>query len=225
MSTLSVIVPATDAPATLGQCLNAINAADEGPDEVIVVADRGLTGPAHARNAGARRSRGALLAFVDADVEVHPDAFARIRAAFDVDPDLDVVFGSYDDAPAAMGAVSGFRNLLHHHVHQSSPGVSATFWSGLGAVRRDTFEACGGFDEDHFRHASVEDVELGVRLTCSGCRAVLDPALQGTHLKAWTLRSMIHSDFSRRAVPNAIEGERSSTIQVVSVRSGTCTRT
>jgi glycosyltransferase involved in cell wall biosynthesis len=201
MRSLSVIVPATDAPATLRRCLDAINAADEGPDEVIVVAEDGLNGPAHARNVGAMRAQGSLLAFVDADVEVHPDAFARIRSAFDADPELAVLFGSYDDAPPAKGAVSGFRNLLHHHVHQSCPGVAMTFWAGLGVVGRNTFEACGGFDEDRFPHSSVEDVELGIRLAWTGRRCVLDPAIQGTHLKAWTLRSMIHTDFRRRGVP------------------------
>jgi len=201
MRSLSVIVPATDGPPTLGRCLEAIERAHDGPDEVIVVAEQGLNGPAHARNVGAVRAEGALLAFVDADVAVHPDAFARIRAAFDADPDLTVLFGSYDDAPAAKGVVSGFRNLLHHHVHQSSPGEAMTFWAGLGAVGRNTFEECGGFDGNRFPHASIEDVELGMRLAASGRRCVLDPAIQGTHLKAWTLRSMIHTDFRHRAVP------------------------
>jgi hypothetical protein len=30
---------------------------------------------------------------------------------------------------------------------------------------------------------------------------VLDPDLQGTHLKEWTLRSMVATDFARRGVP------------------------
>ena len=30
---------------------------------------------------------------------------------------------------------------------------------------------------------------------------MLDPAIQGTHLKAWTLRSMVRTDFARRGVP------------------------
>lgn len=33
-----------------------------------------------ARNLGASRATGNVLVFVDADVEVHPDAFTRIRA-------------------------------------------------------------------------------------------------------------------------------------------------
>ena len=83
---------------------------------------------------------------MDADVAVHADAFRRIRAAFTADPGLTAVFGSYDDDPPALGAVSGFRNLLHYHVHQSSAGPAGTFWAGLGAVRRDAFAEAGGFD-------------------------------------------------------------------------------
>ena len=110
------------------------------------------------------------------------------------------MFGSYDDAPPG-GTVAAFRNLLHHHVHQGAAGPATTFWSGLGAVRRDAFLAVGGFDGDRFPHPSVEDIDLGARLVAAGARIVLDPAVQGTHLKAWTLRSMVHTDFARRGVP------------------------
>src|SRR3989442_4727279 len=118
-ASISAVVPATNAPPTLAMCTDAIRAAEEGPDELIVVEDDSLPGPGAARNAGATRATGDVLVFVDADVVVHRDAFRRIRAAFDSDPDLTAIFGSYDDAPAADGVVSGFRNLLHHHVHSS----------------------------------------------------------------------------------------------------------
>jgi hypothetical protein len=111
------------------------------------------------------------------------------------------VFGSYDDHPAAPGAVSGFRNLLHHWIHHSSAGPAETFWAGLGAIRRDRFLAVGGFDERRFPRPSVEDVELGMRLAAAGSCVRLDPRIQGTHLKAWTLTSMVTSDLFARAVP------------------------
>ena len=87
------------------------------------------------------------------------DALARIRAAFADDPGLTAVFGSYDDAPPG-GTVAAFRNLLHHHVHHRGAGPASTFWSGLGAIRRDAFLAVGGFDGERFPHPSVEDVDL-----------------------------------------------------------------
>lgn len=201
MATLTVIVPATDRPPTLLRATAAIARAAAPPEQLIVVDDPPGLSAASARNAGARRAHGDLLVFVDADVEVHPDAFARIRAAFDADPELTAVFGSYDDAPGAEGTVSAFRNLLHHHVHHSGAGPAETFWAGLGAVRRDAFLAAGGFDAARFPHPSIEDIELGARLAAGGARLRLDPTIQGKHLKAWTVGRMLWTDFTRRGVP------------------------
>ena len=199
--TLTVIVPATDRPASLLRCLQAIRSGHDSPEEVVVVTDPPFAGPAEARNAGAARATGDILVFVDSDVVVHADAFARIRAAFGRNPRLTALFGSYDDDPPGVGRVSAFRNLLHHYVHHASPGPATTFWAGLGAVRRDAFEASGGFDARRFPRPSVEDVELGTRLSRSGALIVLDPAVQGAHLKSWSLREMIVTDFACRGVP------------------------
>ena len=201
MTRLSVIVPATDAPPTLSRVLAALERAAEPPEEVIVVDEPPRAGPAEARNAGARRATGDVLVFVDADVEVHHDAFTRIRAAFDRDDTLAALFGSYDDDPDGRGLVSGYRNLLHHHVHQLGAGPATTFWAGLGAVRKDAFAAVGGFDADRFPRPAIEDIELGLRLHKTGRRIVLDPELQGKHLKAWTFTRMVDTDLRRRAIP------------------------
>lgn len=199
--TVSVIVPATDRPQTLPGCLRALELADEPPEEIVVVDRPASAGPALARNLGALRASGSILVFVDADVEIRRDALTHLRAAFRADPGLDALFGAYDDDPAAQGVVSSFRNLLHHHVHRSAAGPATTFWSGLGAVRRPAFQACGGFDAARFPHPSVEDVDLGMRLVARGARVELDPRVEAVHRKTWTLRSMIHTDLWRRGVP------------------------
>src|SRR5215207_1384108 len=197
---LSVVIPATNRPPTLDRCVAAVRAA-AGPDDEIVVVDGPIElGAVEARNTGAARARHDVLVFVDADVEVHDDALERIRAAF-ADPRTTAVFGSYDDAPSVATTVSTFRNLLHHHVHQTNAGPTATFWTGLGAVRRDAFAAVGGFDADRYRGPSIEDIDLGRRLAEHGARIHLDPTIQGKHLKAWTLRSLLWTDFAARGVP------------------------
>jgi GT2 family glycosyltransferase len=198
---LAVIVPATDSPPTLERCLGALRSSAEPPDELIVVDEPAGTGPAAARNAGVERTDCDLVAFVDADVAVHPDALGRLRRAFAAEPGLAAAFGSYDDDPAEPGAVSRFRNLLHHHVHTSSPGPAETFWAGLGAVRRDAFVAAGGFDAERYAAPSIEDIELGVRLRAGGAAIVLDPEIRGTHLKRWTFGSMVDTDLRRRGIP------------------------
>ena len=179
----------------------AIRAAEDPPEDLIVVATAPSPGPAAARNAGAERADGDVLVFVDADVVPHRDAFSRIRSAFAREPDLTALFGSYDDEPGAPGVVSGFRNLLHHFVHQQSGGQATTFWAGLGAVRRDAFAKAGGFDAARYPQASIEDIELGMRLAAGGAQMRLDPALQGTHLKRWTLGSMVRTDLQGRGIP------------------------
>jgi GT2 family glycosyltransferase len=142
-----------------------------------------------------------VLVFVDSDVEVHPEALALIERRFAAEPDLAAVFGAYDDDPAHPALTSRYRNLLHHHVHAGAAGEAETFWAGLGAVRRERFEAVGGFDADRFPEASVEDIELGMRLRRDGARIVLDPQIRGRHLKGWTPANMVRTDFSRRGVP------------------------
>jgi GT2 family glycosyltransferase len=201
MDRVAAVVPATDRPSTLAACLDALEATAEPPEQVIVVSDPSGLGPAAARNRGAARAMCELLVFVDSDVAVHRDVFVRIRQTFAQNPGVAAVFGAYDDDPAEPDLVSGFRNLLHHHVHTQAAGPASTFWAGLGAIRAEVFEELGGFDEQRYPLPSIEDIELGARLHARGHVVLLDPGIQGKHLKRWTLASMIRTDFSRRGIP------------------------
>jgi len=158
-------------------------------------------GPAAARNLGASESRGEVLLFVDADVLVRPETVTRAASAFLRDDLPAAVFGSYDDEPSARGAVSQYKNLLHHFVHQHSEEAAETFWAGCGAVTREAFEAVGGFDAGAYPEPSVEDIELGYRLRERGYRILLLKDLQVKHLKRWGLSSLLLTDIFRRAVP------------------------
>jgi glycosyltransferase involved in cell wall biosynthesis len=165
-----------------------------------VIGIDGPAGPAAARNRGAAAATGDVLVFVDADVVVWPDALRRIAELLAQRPAVDAVFGSYDDRPAASNFLSQYRNLLHCFTHQTSNHDAFTFWAGLGAVRADVFRAMGGFSEQ-FGRPSIEDIELGYRLRASGHQVALDRRLHGTHLKRWTLRSMLVTDLRDRGVP------------------------
>ena len=218
---ISVIVPVHNDPADLRLCLEALQHAAT-PDCEIIVVDDGSTdetpavasglgvhvvalaknsGPAAARNRGARSARGAILFFVDADVVIAPRAIERVQRFFAEHAECAAVFGSYDARPRCRRALSRYRNLLHHFVHQRGRLDASTFWAGCGAIRRSAFDAVGGFDADRFPRPAIEDIELGYRLRAAGHRIRLDPGLQGTHLKRWTLGSIVGTDVKRRALP------------------------
>jgi glycosyltransferase involved in cell wall biosynthesis len=203
------------------RCLEAIYHASETDWELIVV-DDGSTdgserlarqfgakvvatpsrlGPAAARNLGARLARGDYLFFVDADCELHPDTLARIAQTFRTNPDLDALFGSYDDAPGAPNFIAQYKNLFHHYVHQHSGEVASTFWTGCGAIKRTRFLALGGFDLQRYRRPAIEDIDLGYRLKLAGGQIRLVKEVQVKHLKAWTFWTLLRSDIFDRGIP------------------------
>lgn len=219
---ISLIMPTIDWGPTFQRCVQAAAASLGQADELFVVFDGSppspppdwliaceatllqtphRQGPAAARNLAASQALGPILLFVDADVELHPDAVDRVRASFLAHPGLAAVFGSYDANPPAPGLVSRFRNLLHHHTHSSHPGPASTFWAGCGAVRREPFLALGGFDARAYPQPSIEDIEFGLRLHGAGGTILLDPKIQGTHHKHWTLGLMLQTDIRNRAIP------------------------
>ncbi len=167
---------------------------------VLEVAD-GPRGPAFARNLGATDAHGRVLAFVDADVCVHGDALGRILSVLDAEEDVGAVFGSYDDAPPDPAFSSQYRNLYHRWVHLRGAGEAETFWAGCGAVRARAFRDVGGFDAERFPRPQIEDIELGYRIREAGWRILLDPSIQGTHLKRWTVPGMVRTDLLDRGTP------------------------
>ena len=66
------------------------------------------------------------------------------------------------------------------------------------------FLGLGGFDAKRYRYPSIEDIELGYRITDAGRRIVLRRDLQGKHLKEWRLKNLLHTEVFRRAIPWSI---------------------
>jgi GT2 family glycosyltransferase len=215
----SIIVPFHTNLAHLDRCLSAVRrsmplaeviiAADGARQDCRDLASRcdarvidvaGPSGPATARNRGAAAATGDVLLFVDADVVVAEDALPGMYALLGATPELAAVFGAYDLTPPEPNFMSQYKNLSHAWVHQRGAGDASTFWAGLGAIRTEVFAGVGGFDE-RFRRPSVEDIDLGCRITARGDTIRLDPRFTGTHLKRWTLRSSMATEILARGIP------------------------
>ncbi len=157
-------------------------------------------GPGGARNLAASVAGGDYLWFVDSDVVVLQNAGKALQASI-ISTGCVAVFGCYDSNPAAQNFLSQYKNLVHRYYHRRANEHPDTFWAGCGAVRRKEFLEVGGFDVDRYKVPSIEDIELGYRLTEKGYRIVFNPELQGTHLKVWRFVNLIHTEVFRRAIP------------------------
>ncbi len=218
---LSVIVPVYNGRLQLSRCLEALRVSTFADFETIVVDDCSTdntreiveryqarylrtarnVGPGGGRNLGVAHAKGEIVVFVDADVVVAADVLALIADDFAKDPNLAAMFGSYDDTPAWPDFLSQYKNLMHHYVHQISSEQAVTFWAGCGAIRRSVFNDFGGFDTKKYPDPSIEDIELGYRLTIAGRKILLDKRVQVKHLKKWTVRGLLKADISLRAIP------------------------
>ncbi len=168
--TISVVIPAYQAAATLGRALASVRNQTVRPHEILVVDDgseedlvaapglefgaiqllrRENGGPAAARNDGLERVRGELVGFLDADDFWSTRALELLQAPFLAPDPPDVVQGRLIDAwprEAGLAAPSAPRH---------------SFNVGTALFRRSALRRVGGFDP---ALRSGEDVDLWVRL-------------------------------------------------------------
>ncbi len=218
---ISIVIPVWKGGATFIHCLNSLAKLDPAPLEIIIVLDgsdvdksgdaarragfkvigyNSRKGPASARNYGASIANGDILLFLDADVAAPRQLVGRVWEYFLRFPKMSALIGSYDDDPGSLNFLSQYKNLFHHYVHQNSSTQASTFWGALGAIRKSIFISMGGFCEEYNR-PSIEDIELGYRLTAAGHLITMAPEIQVKHLKKWTIASLIRTDIFYRAIP------------------------
>jgi GT2 family glycosyltransferase len=129
------------------------------------------TGFAASVNRGVARTRTPLVAVLNSDVVAHDDFLAPLVAALAADPKLAAV--SPLDRPASE--LEGYER--EHGVVRAYTVYGYAF-----VVRRDAFDAVGGFDEA-FGRGYFEDVDLARRLLAAGWRLGLHPGSRVEHLQ------------------------------------------
>lgn len=133
------------------------------------------SGPAVARDRGARTARGDLLVFVDDDMQVGPGFLAGHLAAHPPGARR-VVLGRVRPPPRREDMALHERWHQHHldrlaaRSRAGEPLPGNMLYTGNLSLRRAEYLAVGGFDLG-FRH--VEDGELGLRLERAGLQLVV----------------------------------------------------
>ncbi|SEQ78344.1 Glycosyltransferase involved in cell wall bisynthesis [Loktanella sp. DSM 29012] len=178
----SVVIPSYNRRDYLMACLDSVAAQTHAPAQVIVVDDgstdgtlaaladrpgvqvltQANAGPGAARNAGAAQATGTYLAFLDSDDLWVPDSlrtFASLIVAHDHPALLFARFADFTGTPpphqGAPAAGEAYADFL--------AGAGAGHFAGAGmmVIRRDAFDAAGGFTTAHI---NAEDHDLALRL-------------------------------------------------------------
>ncbi len=215
---ISVIIPVYNAGYCIERCLENLYSSDYTNFEVLVVDDRSTDdtvkrasrfdcrivrqthnqGAAAARNRGGREARGEILFFLDADVFIQSDTL-RIIVEDLVEKNLaSAVIGVYTKTQESKGFYSQYQNLFTIFNHEKSSDYISWFWTAMGAVKRESFEDAGGFNED-YSGASAEDVELGYTLCRKGYRILYDNRIKGIHFHHHSLRSLLRNNYLKSA--------------------------
>jgi glycosyltransferase involved in cell wall biosynthesis len=201
---VSVIIPARDAAATLGETLEALTGQDfEGEYEVIVVDDgsrddtaavagsapgrvtvvrQAPAGPGPARNRGVAESSGSVLAFTDADCVPTP---GWLRAGVAALAEADVVQGAVRPHPDEI--LRPFDRTVWVN------GEVALYETANLLVGRPLFDLLGGFEDwlgtDVIGKPLAEDVWFGWRARRHGARI------------AFCAEALVHHAVFRRSLP------------------------
>jgi len=169
---LAIIIPAYNAAAYLREAV-ASALEQDAPDRNVTVVDDGSTdasariaqsfgdavalirqengGVSSARNRGAAAATARWLLFLDADDRLRPHAASRLLARAESNSDFGVVYGqtfAFDESSDAT-FVRGDAALEGQIPTASRIGFwkSAISTPGAAIIRRDVFEAVGGFDQ------------------------------------------------------------------------------
>ncbi|MGQ9641966.1 MAG: glycosyltransferase [Candidatus Bathycorpusculaceae bacterium] len=188
---ISVIIPAKNSARTIGKCLSSIFNQSLKPIEVIVVdggskddtrkiaenhGARVLVEPPHrgnapgiARNYGAKKAKGELLAFLDADCYPEKTWLARVAE----------ILGN--EKVGIYGVIVSDKNgnimsRAYHYLHMQ---ISYDFApSRCMAARREIFWRVGGFDETL---TSGEDNDFSYRVRELGYNILVDKEMKVYH--------------------------------------------
>lgn len=215
---VSIIIPSYNSFLLLPECLESIYNSDFsgiGIPEVIVVSDGhcDLTkkaasrfacrfieldkrrGAAYARNTGVKEAQGNILIFTDADIVFAKDTLKELVTAIKADVSVAVGMNEYRIMQDTF--FSDFKNLsIYYYQYNSLSSQICWFWGACGAIKKNVFINVGGFDES-FKSATVEDMELGYRLTKGSYRISVVKEAQVTHKHRYNLISILINDFKK----------------------------
>ena len=212
---ISVVIPARNSGKTLFACLASIQSSTVPVHEIVVVSDGSTDNTCaiakefgvslielndhhqanYCRNLGAAEAGGDLLMFLDSDVVLGCDAVRNTLRSMEAGTP-DAIVGVYSLRHRHANEASQYKNLWIRYSYLRKRQFVDWIFGAIAIIRRDVFEAAGGFDDTLFMHTGG-DLELGKRMANGQPLIFLDPTVEVEHLKQHTLRTLLKNDFKR----------------------------
>jgi hypothetical protein len=178
-----------------GDTLTVVDNRGAGVDEPEVLTATAMRTSYFARNAGAARGSAPWLLFLDADVHAPPDLLDQLFAS-EPGERTAVLAGAVIDEPTGPGAPPAVRYAeLKRSMSQEvtlGHGRWAFAQTANCAVRREAFEAAGGFREDV---RSGGDADLCWRLRAAGWELERRPGAAVVHRNRTSVAAMLAQRF------------------------------
>lgn len=186
---------------------------DVARDLGAVVLRRGNRGFAAGVNAGVNALNGAAFAVLNPDVAFEvPDVADRLAQHLEspavgmAAPALELPDGALQDSarevPSPLDLVRRrFWRQRPDEVRSDRPVAVEWVVAACLVIRREAFEAVGGFDERYFLY--FEDVDFAVRLRRAGYAVVYDPTVRVLHAHAAASGGPMASPATRHHIRSA----------------------
>lgn len=195
LSKVSVIIPTMPSREAL---LERLLATIPPECEKIVISGEGLL--AKKRNDGARLASREYFLFIDDDNYLKPGAIKEMMDAFDETIGVMGMTACYDDRKMVVADGGSQRSMLtgftygrYTNEKLTNPYIYKVYWDGAYSetgypqknypvdevanafmIRRDVFEASGGFDEENFP-IDLDEADICKRIKDMGYKIVMNP--------------------------------------------------
>lgn len=216
---ISVVIPTYNSEKTILKTLKGLKNQTYKDFEVIVVDDgsndktieiiedfkkefnlklikQEHTGPAFARNLGAKNSRGEIILFTDADCIPDTNWVKEMIKPFE-NKETVGVSGTYEtlNKGSIIARFEGYEIEKRHEKMKKAERIDF-IGTYSAAYRKEIFEKFNGFDTS-FPTASGEDPELSFRLAEAGYKMVFNPRAFVFHPHVDSLRNYLKQKFYR----------------------------